>query len=85
MYNFVRSFALILITDIFYILFEISFPMTGKSFLDIRTAITNLDLEVDFYSNESEALDTLLSLDQALILDTLKRKRLDKEADVQAP
>lgn len=56
-------------------MFVILFPMTGKSFLDIRTAITILDLEVDFYSNESEALDTLLNLDQALIPDTWKRKR----------
>ena len=36
-----------------------------KKLLDVRTAITNLDLDEDFYFNESVAKDILLITNQA--------------------
>jgi hypothetical protein len=41
-----------------------------------QKAITNVNLDKDFYFNEAAAQDTLLTPDQALIPDTQKRKRL---------
>jgi hypothetical protein len=49
--------------------------MTEKQLLDIRTAITILNLDEDYYFNELEASDILLTLDQAQIPDTRRRKR----------
>jgi hypothetical protein len=46
--------------------------MTENKLLDIRTAITNLNLDDDF--NESAALDVLLTPDQALFPGTQKTK-----------
>ena len=47
----------------------------SKQFLDMRTAITKLDLDEHFYFNESTALDILLTPDKALIPRTRNRKR----------
>jgi hypothetical protein len=49
--------------------------MTRKQLLDIRTAITNLDLDAEFYVNDSAEQDVLLTQDQAQIPDTWKTKR----------
>lgn len=47
--------------------------MTEK-LLDIRIAITHLNLDEYFYFNESSAQNILLTLDQALILTLGRRK-----------
>lgn len=59
-------------------MFPALFPMTRKELLEIRTTITNLDLGEYFYFSESEAQNILLTLDQALIPETRKRKRQRK-------
>ena len=43
--------------------------------LDIRTAITNLDLDENFYLSESVPKDILIILGQAQISDTQRRRR----------
>jgi hypothetical protein len=49
----------------------------SKKLLDIRIEITHLNLDEDFYFNESSAQNILLTLDQALIL-TLGRGKNDR-------
>ena len=39
-----------------------------KELLDIRTAVTNLNLDEDFYFNESEENNILITADQSQIL-----------------
>ena len=39
-----------------------------KKLLDIRTAITHLELDKDFFFNESDAKDLLLCHDKAQVL-----------------
>lgn len=44
-----------------------------KELLDIKTAITNLDLYEDFYFNESEVKDIILIVHQAQIHNTRRK------------
>ena len=72
-YYFVCSLELILIYFVNNVSAIVSYDR--KELLDIRTVINSLDLDEDFYFNESAAQDILLTPDQALIPDTRKRKR----------
>jgi hypothetical protein len=56
-----------------------------KQFLDIRIAITNLNLDEDFYFNKLAAVDVLLIADQALIPVPRKRNRLRKRGKRAGP
>jgi hypothetical protein len=55
-----------------------------KELLDIRTAITHLEMDKSFFFNESEAKDTLLSGEQAQI-PVICVKSQKKGAEVKLP
>lgn len=59
----------------FYRLLTAILCIFRKELLDVRTVITNLDLDEDFFFNEPEAKDKLLIPDQALIPNTWRRRR----------